>query len=164
MQLKAAIGSFFVEFSRFEIHSVGMALRSLSKDPVFVEHAEKLLDLEARLKLLERMAFVRDIAPALIAELDVLLIRARKLCAARDEVARNSLTVDLDPVRSYSSPPAGKPKLAKNRGADYPRLAEIDNLWMPTIAQIQDYTNEAVELRETLSAISERIDRQLVAA
>jgi hypothetical protein len=77
--LKAAIGSFFVEFSKFEIQSVGTALRSLSKDVEFVEHAESLLEFDARLKLLERMAFARGVPSAVMQELEGVFDRARKL-------------------------------------------------------------------------------------
>src|ERR1700730_6744332 len=128
MQLKAGIGAFFVEFSKFELLSVGMALRSLSKDAVFVEQAEKLLDLEARFKLLERMAFARAVSPNLIAELDALLIRARRLCAERDEVARNSATGGVDHVKPYPVPTPGSPKPLKARSADYARLAQMSEL------------------------------------
>jgi hypothetical protein len=161
MQLKASIGAFFVEFSKFEVLFVGMALRSLSQDAVFVEQAEKLLDLEARLKLLERMAFARAISPSLIAELDALLIRARRLCAERDEVARNSAAGGVDHARPYPVPAPGDPKPMKARSADYARLAQMSELLTPTPGQIQAYTDEAVELQRALRAFSEKIDRQL---
>jgi hypothetical protein len=77
--LKAAIGSFFVEFSKFEMQSVGTALRSLSKDVEFVERAESLLEFDARLKLLERMAFARGVPSAVMEELEGVFDRARKL-------------------------------------------------------------------------------------
>jgi hypothetical protein len=163
MQLKAGIGAFFVEFSKFEVLSVGMALRSLSKDAVFVEQAEKLLDLEARFQLLERMAFASAVSPSLIAELDALLIRARRLCAERDEVARNSATGGVDHVKPYPVPTPGSPKPSKARSADYARLAQMSELLTPTVAQIQAYTDEAVELQQALRAFSEKIDRQVPA-
>jgi hypothetical protein len=161
MQLKPSIGAFFVEFSKFEVLSVGMALRSLSKDAVFVEQAEKLLDLEARLKLLERMAFARALSPSLIAELDALLIRARRLCAERDEVARISATADANHAKPYPVPTPGDPKPPKARSADHARLAHMSELLTPTTAQIQAYTDEAVELQQALRAFSEKIDQQL---
>jgi hypothetical protein len=77
--LKAAIGSFFVEFSKFEMQSVGTALRTLSKDVEFVERAESLLEFDARLKLLERMAFARGVPSAVMQELEGVFDRARKL-------------------------------------------------------------------------------------
>jgi hypothetical protein len=163
VQLKASIGAYFVEFSKFEVLSVGMALRSLSKDAVFVEQAEKLLDLEARLKLLERMAFARAVGPSLIAELDALLIRARRLCAERDEVARNSATAGVDHVKPYPAPAPGGPKPLKARSADYARLAQMSELLTPTVAQIQAYTDEAIDLQQALRAFSEKIDQQVPA-
>jgi hypothetical protein len=89
--LKAAIGSFFVEFSKFEMQSVGTALRSLSKDDQFVEHAESLLEFDARLKLLERMAFARGVSSAVMQELEGVFDRARKL----RELAANLTTASL---------------------------------------------------------------------
>ena len=162
MQLKAAVGSFFVEFSKFEMPGVGMALRSLSKDSVFVAHAEKLLDLDARLTLLERMAFVRNVPPGLIAELRALLSRARTLREQRDEIARNLATADLDGVEPPRVPP--KVVAAKMRKADYARLAAVQDLWMPPVAQIQTYTAEAIELQQSLRAITEKLDRHLLSA
>jgi hypothetical protein len=89
--LKAAIGSFFVEFSKFEMQSVGTALRSLSKDVEFAEHAESLLEFDARLKLLERMAFARGVPSAVMQELAGVFDRARKL----RELAANLTTASL---------------------------------------------------------------------
>ena len=164
VQLKAAIGAFFIEFSKFETQFIGMALRSLSKDSVFVEHAEKLLDFEARLKLLERMAFARDIPPSLMAELEALLLRARKLYDVRQDVARNLATMESD-GRHQAAPGAtqAKVKPLKPRKADYAQLAQIANL-VPTTAEVQIYTAEAIELQESLRAISDKLDRHLAAA
>ncbi len=159
MQLKATIGAFFVEFSKFEISSVGKALRALSKDDLFVEQAEKLLDLEARLKLLERMAFARGVAPGLIAELDAALARARRLCTERDEVARISASGGGDHVKVFS--PLTGPKPVKSRSADFARLAQMSDLMTPTAAQIQAYADDAIELQHILRTLSEKIDQQL---
>jgi hypothetical protein len=162
VQLKAAIGSFFFEFSKFEMPFVGMALRSLSKDCVFVEQAETLLNLEARLTLLERMAFARGVPPDLTAELNTLLSRARKLSEQRDEIARNLVLADLDSVKPHlgASPRLKGPKI---RNADYARLAEVKALWMPSVAQIHTYVTEAIELQETTRAIAEKFDQHLLA-
>jgi hypothetical protein len=161
MQLKTAVGSFFIEFSKFEMQSIGMALRSLSKDSVFVEQAEKLLDLEARFKLLERMAFARDIPPGVVAELSAQLSRARTLREQRDEVARNLAAIDEHDVKPYLGGVGSRAKPAPRRSADYARLAELQHLWMPDIGQIQKYTIESIELQEALRAITEVIDQHL---
>ena len=87
MPSPAAIGSFFAEFSRFEAQSLRQALSSLSKDSVFVDRAETLLELEARLTLLQRMAAVRGVPPSVMQELNTVLKRARKLGAQREAVA-----------------------------------------------------------------------------
>jgi hypothetical protein len=137
-------------------------MRSLSRDPVFVEHAEQLLDLEARLKLLERMAFVRGAPPSLIAELDACLLRARKLREQRDEVARSLLTTDLDDVKPVPLPQKRRP--ARRRSADFSRLAELENLCAPAVARVREYAEEAVALQETLRGITQTLERNLACA
>ncbi len=155
MPLKDAIGAFFVEFSKFDIQSVGMALRSLSRDSLFVEHAEQLLDLEARLKLLERLAFTRQIPAALLGELEACLLRARALKVQRDAVAR-SRTPDVErtPVRF-----GAKPGASRRRNADLSRLVKLENLLVPAHERIEEYTQEAVQLQHTLGAITAQLER-----
>lgn len=162
MQFRDAIGSFFVEFSKFETHGVGLALRSLSRDPVFVEHAEQLLDLDARLKLLERMAFVRGAPVGLIAELEACLLRARRLREQRDEVARNLMTAEFEGAKP--SPAAQRTRPASRRKADFSRLAGLETLCVPAVARVQEYADEAVALRETLRGITQTLERHPPAA
>jgi hypothetical protein len=137
-----------------------MALRSLSRDAVFVEHAEKLLDLEARLKLLERMAFARGVPAALITELEACLLRARKLREQRDEVARSLISVDSGKAKPLPGA-INKLRPSRRRNADFSRLAELENLWVPAIAQVQEYTDEATALQETLRVITQKLERHL---
>ena len=151
MQLKTAVGAFFVEFSSFETHSVGMALRSLSKDAVFVQQTERLLDLEGRLTLLNRMALARGISPIVMAELDACLLRARKLRDQRDEVARNMMNLE----GSGSAPRAPKPLRVRRTN-----FAQLEQLWMPGLAQIQMLTTESVELQEWLRTIVRKIEQE----
>lgn len=151
VQLKAAIGGFFLEFSKFEMAFVGMALRSLTKDSVFVEQTEKLLDLEGRLTLLNRMALARGMPPTIMAELDACLLHARKLRDQRDEIARNLLVTEGNAPR--------RPRAARGRGADFAQLAELEHLWVPSVAQIQQLATEAIELQEILRTIVEKIER-----
>jgi hypothetical protein len=157
MQLKDAIGSFLVEFSKFEIQSVGMALRALSKDPVFVEHAEQLLDLEGRLKLLERLAFARGVPPQLIAELEACLLHARKLLEHHDEVRRKMSMADMGGAKKGPGA-AAKFRMSRRQNADFSTLAKLENLWVPAAEQIEEYTREAVDLQETLRDITARLD------
>jgi hypothetical protein len=89
--LKAAIGSLFAEFSKFERQCVATALRSLSKDVQFVENAESLLEFDGRLKLLERMAFARCVPSAVMQELEGVFAHARKL----RELVANLTTASL---------------------------------------------------------------------
>ena len=158
MQIKDAIGSFFVEFSKFETHSVGMALRSLSRDSVFVQHAEQLLDFEARLKLLERMAFARGVPPVLMAELEACLLLARKLREHRDEVAHTLINADT-PAQDAS----GRVK-SRRRNADLSRLAGLENLLMPDLERVQEYALEAMDLQEALDGLTRKLERHLAAA
>lgn len=160
MQLKDAVGSFFVEFSRFETHYVGMALRSLSRDSLFVDHAERLLDLEARLKLLERMAFAREVPAGLMTELEACMLHARKLREHRDDVVRGLTSTDRP--RSWLPPAAaGKSRLSRRRNADYSRLAELENLWAPDLGRVREYVEETLELQQTLRAVTQKLEHHL---
>lgn len=152
MQLKTAIGSFFVEFSKLEMNFVGLALRALSRDPVFVEQAEKLLGLEARLTLLERMAFARGIPGMLMTELTELLSRTRKLRDQRDDVARALVLLKSD---------RKLPKSLRKRSADFAQIAEITTLWTPSLAQIEAHSTEASELQRGLRTLADKIERHL---
>jgi hypothetical protein len=161
VQINEAIGSFFVEFSKLETRSVGMALRSLSRDALFVEHAEQLLDLDARLKLLERMAFVRGVPAALMAELEGCLLLARGLSEHREEVARNLASPDSKGARAAVG--AGNTGMLRRRNADLSRLAELETLFMPDVGRIQGYTREAIALQATLNALTGKLERHLTA-
>jgi hypothetical protein len=159
MPFKDAVGAFFVEFTKFDSESVGMALRALSRDALFVDHAERLLDFEARLKLLERMAFARQIPTTLLAELEACLLRARQLHAQRDEVARN---LSPDRGRPRPSSPAGiKPRMTTRRNADLSRLAELENMFVPAVSRIEEYTEEAVQLQEIMAGITGQLERHI---
>jgi hypothetical protein len=160
MQLKDAIGSFLVEFSKFENHSVGMALRALSKDPLFVEHAEQLLDLEARLKLLERLAFARGVPPHLIAELEACLLHARKLLEHHDEVRRKMTAPSAAAAAAAAKKVAGSARfrLSARQNADFSTLAHVENLWQPAVERVQEYAREAVELQEALKGITQKLE------
>jgi hypothetical protein len=165
MQKKAAIGSFFDEFSKFETLSIGTALRSLSQDSLSVDHAEELLDFEARLKLLERMAFARDIPSSLMMELEAVFLRARKLHDLREELARNVAAAANDEQESATarqnagSQPANR-KPMKRRKANYAKLEQLANV-VPAESTVVDYAAEAVELQDALHAISAKVDTQL---
>jgi hypothetical protein len=154
MQIKAAIGSFFVEFSKFEMNVVGLALRALSKDPVFVEQVEKLLGLEARLTLLERMAFARSIPGKLMTELAELLSRTRRLRDQRDDMARALTVLDSGGTRLTSVSKRGC-------GADFARFAEIGTLLTPSLSQLEAHSTEAIKLQQGLRVLAEKLDYYL---
>lgn len=89
MPLDAAIGSFFVEFSKFDMTVLSGALRSISKDDALVERADERMNLDARLTLLRRMAFARALPSPVMKDLEAVLSRARRLRKHRDAVAAN---------------------------------------------------------------------------
>jgi len=159
LELKAAVDLFLTEFSAFETHFVGMALRSLSNDLLFVKQTETLLDLEARLKLLKRMAFVRNLDPSVIAQLDAVNLRAGRLREKRDELSRQLGLIDMGDGGSHSGAARGiedESQLA---------TAGLKDVWLPTKAEIDECRNGTTMLQATLRAIAEQVDgrRHLVA-
>jgi len=161
LELKAAIDLFLAEFSAFETHFVGMVLRSLSNDLLFAEQTETLLDLEARLKLLKRMAFVRNLDPYVIAQLDEVNLRAGRLREKRDELSRNLGLIEMDGGKSHSGTARGV-----EHESMHPLAAVwLKNVWLPTKAEIDECRNGTTKLQATLRAIAEQVDgrRHLVA-
>jgi hypothetical protein len=78
----------------------------------------------------------------------------------RDEVARSLISVDS--VDAKPLPGAvSKLRPSRRRNADFSRLAELENLWVPTIAQVQEYTDEAMALQEALRVITQKLERHL---
>ena len=135
-QIKAAIGAFFIEFSKLEMDAVGLALRALSKETVFVEQAEKLLGLQARLTLLERMSLVRSIPAQFTTELAELALRTRKLHAQREDLANALVVLDSEP-------------------------AQLEKILMPSLVQIEALSVEVVELQEGLCAFANKVEDYL---
>jgi len=128
MELKDAIGSFLTEFAKFDTQSVGTAIRALSPNPAFAADSEKLLGLDARLTLIERMAFARRLPPRTIQELRPVLMRARKLNERRASVMELLAARRLDP-----------------------RMA-------PTVRDIESCAAEASELQDSLRFVAEKFD------
>jgi len=151
-ELKAAIELFIAEFSAFETRFVGMVLRSLSNDALFVAQTEKLLDLEARLNLLRRMAFVRNLDPCVIAQLDGVNLRAGNLRHKRDELSRNLGLIEMDggtlPARSTESTHA-----LAIAGRAVPK-----SVWLPTIAEIEECRSGTSKLQAILRSIADQLD------
>lgn len=150
MESQAKIELFLAEFSAFETHSVGLALRSLSNDASLVADAERLLNLEARLKLLKRMAFVRNLDPSSCAQIDRINVRATRLSEKRDELTvKSRLVKELrgkisDTPRGGDAPPTGRERS---------KMA-----WVPTVAEIDECREEATYLKSTLRQLAEGID------
>ena len=155
MELKDAIELFIAEFSALETHFVGMVLRSLSNDALFVAQTEKLLDLEARLKLLERMAFVRNLDPCVIGQLDDVSLRARRLRHKRDELSRNLGLIEMDGGTLHAARSAGSIGALATGGR-----AAFKNMWLPTIAEIDECKSGTSKLQAILRSIAEQLDRR----
>ncbi len=138
-----------------------MLLRSLSNDLLFVKQTEALLDLEARLKLLKRMAFVRELDPHVIAQLDAVNLRAGRLREKRDELSRNLALIEMDGGKSDSGAARSVADTSMRRLA----TAGLTNVWLPTKAEIDECRNGTTKLQATLRAIAEQVDgrRHLVA-
>ena len=162
MEIRAAIDLFLAEFSAFETHFVGMVLRSLSNDLLFVKQTETLLDLEARLKLLKRMAFVQNLDPCAIAQLDAVNLRAGRLLERRNELSRHLGLIEMDGGKSHSK--AGRS--VEDKSMRQWATAGLKDVWLPTKAEIDEYRNGTTMLQATLRAIAEQVDgcRHLVAA
>jgi hypothetical protein len=133
VQLKTAIGAFFVEFSKFE----------------------------GRLTLLDRMAHARGISLSIMGELDALLLRARKLREQRDEIARNLATIDAEDIKPHLGSVPRRLRVSRSRRADLAQLAEVEQLWTPGLVQVQQFATEAIELQEMMRTIVEKMDQEV---
>jgi hypothetical protein len=158
--LMEAMNEFIAEFAAFETHFVGLLLRSLSNDELFAEQTEALLDLEARLQLLKRMAFVRRLDTSMIAQLDDVQRRAGKLRIRRDELRR------LLPIFADA---AGKKANREHREWDDGEsmllsTAELDPMGLPTLQEVSECHSGTLNLEATLRSIAERFkDRPALA-
>jgi hypothetical protein len=132
MEIEAAAGAFFAEFSTFETNGIGLVLRALCRDDGLAVQAEDLLGVEARLTLLERLAFARKIPKPLLTELTELLARARALHAHGDDLARAAAHAESDrsPAR----------------------------VWTPSVMQIESYVTETIELQHAFRALAGKLD------
>ena len=150
MERNAATALFIAEFAAFETHFVRSALQSLSNDTSLVETAEKILDLEARLQLLRRMAFVRNLDSDLIIQLEEVTLQAARLREMRD-LARRTTQPDTDCNPDSSPAPSGLDDLmARAERAEQPAL------WPPSLAEIGECRSATTHLQNTLRSIAER--------
>jgi hypothetical protein len=152
--LMEGMNEFIAEFAAFETHFVGLLLRSLSNDELFAKQTEGLLDLEARLKLLKRMAFVRRLDTSVIAQLDDVQRRAGKLRIRRDELRH------LLPVFAKA---AGKKPHAEDRELDEGEsmalsTAEVEPEDLPTLQEVKECRSGTLNLEATLRSIAERFN------
>ena len=147
MPLKAALGSFLAEINRFETEAVRSALQRLSRDACFAERAEQLLDLKARLTLVERLAGARLLASELTASLLDLLSRARRLLDVRDDIAQVPAILTADS-------PGTTPLIVRRRPASTPgRPGKPEDLWFPGAQQLHAYASEAMQLNASVCAM-----------
>ncbi len=153
VELKDAIELFIAEFSAFETHFIGMVLRSLSNDALFVAQTEEWLDLEARLKLLRRMAFVRNLDTCVIAQLDDVNLRAGRLRHKRDELRRNLGLIEMDGGTLHAPQSAQSTHALASAWRVAPK-----NIWLPTIAEIDECRSVTSKLQAILRSIADQLD------
>lgn len=151
LDLKTATELFIAEFSVFEKHFVGAALRSLSSDMAFVGHAEKLLNLEARLTLLKRMAIVRQVDPELILQLEDVQLRAANLREKRDELSQV-----LDLLAAHKCAPRLDRPLHPQDDIDLDGgfVPRPHRAWVPTVGEIDECRKVTSKLQATLGSIA----------
>ena len=126
MDVNTTIDRFVIEFSAFENQGLRSALRSLTDDPSLVDRAEAQLNIQARLTLLKRVAYVRRVDIRLAGRLEHIAHRAPRLAETRD-----LLSGDASPVRSGQSNVSG----------------------VPTIAQLDSYRREVDEYQSLLQLL-----------
>ena len=144
----AAAAEFYGEFAAFEGDSLGMALRTLSNDAVFVRQSEDLLEFDARLDLLRRLALASRVPDSLAAELDVILATAKKLSERRSELLQ--AVWSGDEVQSLST--------HREIGArGFPGRRE-QFICLHSIPQLDTYAQEARELKRALRDLAGRMD------
>jgi len=148
MELRAAIKLFIDEFSAFETHIIGAALRALSADEGFLDGVEKLLDLEARLNLLRRMALSRGADPALVTQLDDAIVKSNALREKRNTLTRwrelaEKSSAHLGPHRSWIPVKCVSPL----------------DVWVPTVGEIDACIDSTYRLKTTMRSVSERLNQ-----
>lgn len=153
LDLKTAIELFVAEFSVFEKHFVGVALRSLSSDLSFVGHAERLLDLEARLTLLKRMAIVRRVDAELIVQLEDVQLRAAHLREKRDELSQVLDLLAADKRASRLGHISRRQDDDDTAGGIVPRPRRA---WVPTLGEIDECIRVTNRLQTELGSLAAR--------
>jgi hypothetical protein len=158
MELKTSIDLFIAEFLALETHFVRLALQSLSDDAEFVEHTEKLLDLEARLKLLKRMALVRKLDPELIGQLDCINSSACQLREKRDVLDQHVRTTESNLGQDHSQAVCAVESRAIH-ALPIGELTEASSGWVPTIEEINECRQDTTKLQASLQSLAEHVNR-----
>jgi hypothetical protein len=153
LDTNGSINSFLAEFSTFENHSVRSALRSLSKNDAFALKAEHLLDIDARLTLVKRMAFVRNLDPVDCDEIARIEERTRQLVAKRDELVHISHSAAGSDDRGSIAPSQNA-----RSGLSRRERETLRTVWKPTIAEIDECRNEISDIGSALTTIVDRLE------
>lgn len=156
MSLKAALGTFFNEFDKFETVGVRAALHSLSGNAEFADQSTSLLDLDARLLLAKRIAVARGAADDVTAQLDHVVSRARKLCDVRKQIERIPTDLRAGGIEASLAHRHGRPGDYRHPVRDGRTRTHVR--WIPDSAQLVQRAEEAAELRELLQAITDKVD------
>lgn len=159
-QLRAAIGTFLVEFAALESLWLGLALRALLVDEQLVDHLGELMDLSGRLKLLERMAEAKQASALLLGDVQTITNRAGDLLQYRNDVVHHLAMINVvgEPVASVRRRKSRR-KLPAAPITTKEQFLQLAKLGMHTLNQIEAYTREAVDLQRSMLGIAERLDK-----
>jgi hypothetical protein len=159
MSCAAAASRFFDQFSLLE-SVLSATLSALADDARFVTAAENLLEFDSRLTLLKRLGFVRGIPPALKAELDEALSRARRIFDYRSDLNETILYGEAsNDSESATYALRRRHRQANGRGtADDAQSILVATFRIHTVAQVEAHIAETVALQQVMRAVSERLE------
>jgi hypothetical protein len=166
-ELRTLVGMFLTEFAAFESMYLTAALRALSHDATLVEYLEDLMDLEKRLRLLQRLAEFRQLPLPLIAEVKSVRNAALKLLERRNEVAHGAAVVvgatyagmDAKQFAAGVRLPKGKRKSLNLPITDVNELYAVAKTWHRTTPEIQGYVSQTYELQNATRLLTERLGK-----
>ena len=146
--VEAAVAEFYYEFAAFEDDSLGAALRSLSDDAVFVRQSKDLLECDARLDLLRRLALASRVPAPLSSELDAILREAKRLSERRSELLHAVWPgVGIEPLEANFDGETSGPTSSRARFVR-----------MQFIPQLDTYAEQARDLKRALGDLAVRMD------
>jgi hypothetical protein len=165
-ELREAIGNFMVNFALIESHYWGQILQVLVWNMTLVDHLTELMDLEKRLKLVERLAEDRGLTGPLWTSLKASLGRTRTLMGHRNVIAHNVTTINMTGVTEATvDQMVGGVRLPKSKRKPLqPPLdtaAAVVRGRTLTLAQIEKYSAETLELQKSMVVLATALFNRL---